>query len=95
MADERFEYAKNCRDAVGLLHKAGLRLGKYHIEKRMAIEDESYDKAKLKKDHAEEYKEAVMNALRVDQLLESDGVRRRGGLKAPAAKRLTSHCPPQ
>ncbi|KAF0293528.1 Centrosomal protein [Amphibalanus amphitrite] len=72
--NERFEYAKNCRDAVGLLHKAGLRLGKYHIEKRMAIEEESYDKAKLKKDHAEEYKEAVMEALRVDQLLESDGV---------------------
>ena len=74
--DERFEYAKNCRDAVGLLHKAGLRLGKYHIEKRMAIEEESYDRAKLKKDHAEEYKEAVMESLRIDQLLESDGVGR-------------------
>ena len=43
----------------------------------MAIEEESYDKAKLKKDHAEEYKEAVMDTLRIDQLLESDGVRMR------------------
>ena len=60
---------------MGLLHKAGLRLGKYHIEKRMAIEEESYDRAKLKKDHAEEYREAVIESLRIDQLLESDGVR--------------------
>ncbi|XP_037084810.1 centrosomal protein of 104 kDa-like [Pollicipes pollicipes] len=71
--NERFEYAKNCRDAVLLLHKAGLRLGKYDIEKRMAIEEENYDRAKLRKDHSEEYKEAVMAALKVDQLLESDG----------------------
>ncbi|XP_037076891.1 centrosomal protein of 104 kDa-like [Pollicipes pollicipes] len=71
--NERFDYAQNCKEAVDLLQKAGLRLGKYEIEKRMAIEEENYDRAKQKKDHIEEYKEAVMEALKVQQLMEEDG----------------------
>ena len=73
-SDERFDYAQNCKEAVELLQRAGLRLGKYEIEKRMAIEEENYDRAKQKKDHIDEYKLAVMRALKVEQLIEDDGV---------------------
>ena len=72
--DERYDYAQNCKEAVELLQKAGLRLGKYEIEKRLAIEEENYDRAKQKKDHIDEYKSAVMEALKVEQLMEDDGV---------------------
>ena len=74
VADERFDYAQNCKEAGELLQKAGLRLGKYEIEKRLAIEEENYDRAKQKKDHIEEYKQAVMESLKVEQLMEDDGV---------------------
>ncbi|XP_043197628.1 centrosomal protein of 104 kDa-like [Amphibalanus amphitrite] len=70
---ERFDYAQNCKDAVELLQKAGLRLGKYEIEKRLAIEEENYDKAKQKKEHIDEYRQAVREALKVEQLMEDDG----------------------
>ena len=87
--DERFDYAQNCKQAVELLHRAGLRLGKYEIEKRLAIEEENYDRAKQKKDHIDEYRTSVMHALRVQQLLEEDGVSVHCGSQARAARRVS------
>ncbi|KAK4293744.1 hypothetical protein Pmani_033579 [Petrolisthes manimaculis] len=59
--------------AVTQLRSAGERLGKYEIEKRHAIESENYDRAKVKKEQAEEYREAVYTTLNIDDLLERKG----------------------
>ncbi|KAG7159741.1 Centrosomal protein of 104 kDa-like [Homarus americanus] len=71
---ERFEYANKLRAAVTQLRTAGERLGKYEIEKRHAIDTENYERAKVKKQQAEEYREQVYKALGIEELLERKGV---------------------
>lgn len=56
------------------LREAGETLGKFEQEKRQAINMEDYDKAKAKKLQIDQYREQVYSVLRVDQLLELDGV---------------------
>lgn len=56
------------------LREAGETLGKYEQEKRQAINLEDYDKAKTKKNQIEKYRDQVYTSLRVEQLLELDGV---------------------
>ena len=52
----------------------GEKLGKFEVEKRQAVENEDYDKAKLKKVHMDEYRIQVYKDLHVHNLLEIDGV---------------------
>ena len=52
----------------------GEKLGKFEVEKRQAVENEDYDKAKLKKVNMDEYRIQVYKDLHVHNLLEIDGV---------------------
>ena len=56
------------------MRTAGERLGKYEIEKRHAIDNENFERAKLKKQLQEEYRDLVYKTLQVDDLLERGGV---------------------
>ena len=58
------------------LHQVGEKLGKYEVEKRQAVENEDYDKAKLKKVQMDEYRLQVYKQLELHDLLELSGVRR-------------------
>nr|XP_045590600.1 centrosomal protein of 104 kDa-like [Procambarus clarkii] len=71
--EKRLEYANKLKAAVSQLRTAGERLGKYEIEKRHAVDTENYDRAKVKKELAEEYREQVYKALEIDDLLERKG----------------------
>ena len=71
---ERYEYANKIKATVPLLRTAGERLGKYEIEKRHAIDNENFERAKLKKQLQEEYRDSVYKALHIDELLEKGGV---------------------
>lgn len=72
--EQRYEYANKLKSAVTQLRAAGERLGKYELEKRHAIENENFDRAKLKKQLADEYREQVYKALEIEDLLERKGV---------------------
>lgn len=49
-------------------------MGKYEVEKRQAVENEDYDKAKLKKVQMDEYRLQVYKDLNLSDLLETTGV---------------------
>ncbi|XP_068203102.1 centrosomal protein of 104 kDa [Palaemon carinicauda] len=87
LREERYEYANKLKDAVTQLQKAGERLGKYEIEKRHAIENENFDRAKLKKQLAEEYREQVYKTLQIDDLLERKGKLDRNDVPGPKGLR--------
>ncbi|XP_061197353.1 centrosomal protein of 104 kDa-like isoform X1 [Saccostrea echinata] len=72
---ERFEYAKRLKAAISELQKVGEKLGKYEVEKRQAVENEDYDKAKLKKVQMDEYRLQVYKDLNLPDLLETSGSR--------------------
>lgn len=67
---EKFEQAKNLKQAIADLQKVGERLARYDVEKRCAIEKEDYDLAKNKKDLMEEYRRSVYQQLEVHNLLD-------------------------
>jgi centrosomal protein CEP104 len=52
------------------LYKIGERLARYDIEKRQAIEDEDYEKAKIKKHQMQEYRSETYKQLYQNNLLE-------------------------
>lgn len=52
----------------------GEKLGKFEVEKRQAVENEDYDKAKLKKVQMDEYRLQIYRDLNVKDLLEQTGV---------------------
>lgn len=54
---------------VIFIFKVGEKLGKFEVEKRQAVENEDYDKAKLKKIQMEEYRVNQYQRLNVPQLL--------------------------
>ena len=54
--------------------QVGEKLGKYEVEKRQAVENEDYDKAKLKKVQMDEYRLQIYKDLNVKDLLEQSGV---------------------
>ncbi|XP_071146725.1 centrosomal protein of 104 kDa-like isoform X3 [Mytilus edulis] len=72
---ERFDYAKRLKSAITELQKVGEKLGKYEVEKRQAVENEDYDKAKLKKVQMDEYRLQVYRDLNLADLLETTGSR--------------------
>uniref|UniRef100_A0A8D3AAV4 Centrosomal protein of 104 kDa n=1 Tax=Scophthalmus maximus TaxID=52904 RepID=A0A8D3AAV4_SCOMX len=60
---EKYEQAKNLKQAIADLQKVGERLARYDVEKRCAIEKEDYDLAKKKKELMEEYRRSVYQQL--------------------------------
>ena len=55
--------------------QVGEKLGRYDVEKRQAVENEDYDKAKLKKLQADEYRLQAYKDLELTEFLEVQGVR--------------------
>ena len=72
--EERYDYAKKLKLTISELQKVGEKLGKYEVEKRQAVENEDYDKAKLKKVQMDEYRLQVYQELEIQDLLEATGV---------------------
>lgn len=56
------------------LREAGEKLGKYELEKRHAIEQEDYEKARHKKNQIDEFRSGAYREINLDQLLEINGV---------------------
>ena len=54
--------------------KVGEKLGKMEVEKRQAVENEDYDKAKVKKHQMDEYRNQAYQDLRIAKLLEATAV---------------------
>lgn len=52
------------------VHQVGEKLGKYEVEKRQAVENEDYDKAKLKKVQMDEYRQQVYEHLQIGDLVD-------------------------
>ncbi|KAM6981797.1 centrosomal protein of 104 kDa [Tautogolabrus adspersus] len=67
---EKFEQAKNLKQAIADLQKVGERLARYDVEKRCAIEKEDYDLAKKKKELMADYRKSVYQQLEVHNLLD-------------------------
>ncbi|XP_068454020.1 centrosomal protein of 104 kDa isoform X2 [Clinocottus analis] len=84
---EKYERAKNLKQAIADLQKVGERLARYEVEKRCAIEKEDYDLAKKKKELMEEYRRSVYQQLEVHNLLDMATITR-------AADSASAHDPP-
>jgi centrosomal protein CEP104 len=56
---------------VLLFVQVGEKLGKAEVEKRQAIDNEDYDKAKAKKQQMDEYRHLAYEKLRVNDLLDA------------------------
>lgn len=54
--------------------KVGEKLGKLDIEKELAVEDEDYDRAHLKKEEIEKLRLDTYKRLNITALMEMDGV---------------------
>ena len=67
---EKFDEAKRLKQAISELYKIGERLARYDIEKRQAIDEEDYEKAKLKKVQMQEYRSETYRQLQFNNLLE-------------------------
>ncbi|XP_074035706.1 centrosomal protein of 104 kDa isoform X2 [Leptinotarsa decemlineata] len=72
--NERFEYARKLKNAMGKLRVAGEKLGKYELEKRHAIEIEDYERARHKKNQMDQFRNEIYEEIRVEQLMERNGV---------------------
>lgn len=70
ITEEKYDYAKKLKQTIHELQKAGEKLGKYEVEKRQAVENEDYDKAKLKKLKIDEYRLQVYKDLNVNSFLD-------------------------
>jgi hypothetical protein len=66
---EKFDEAKRLKQALSELYKIGERLARYDIEKRQAIQDEDYEKAKTKKLQMQEYRAETYKQLQKHNLL--------------------------
>lgn len=75
LVDERFEYARKLKTAMESLRTAGGRLGKNELEKRHAIEMEDYERARHKKQQMEQFRSEVYRQLKIEELMETNGVR--------------------
>jgi centrosomal protein CEP104 len=67
---EKYDEAKRLKQAISELYKIGERLARYDIEKRQAIEEEDYEKAKLKKQHMQQYRAETYKQLKENNLLD-------------------------
>ncbi|NXH18786.1 CE104 protein, partial [Bucco capensis] len=68
---ERYDHAKQLKQAIADLQKVGERLGRYEVEKRCAVEKEDYDLAKRKKQQMEAYRLRVYQQLQLHDLLDT------------------------
>ncbi|XP_045714725.1 centrosomal protein of 104 kDa isoform X3 [Phyllostomus hastatus] len=73
---ERYDFAKNLKQAIADLQKVGERLGRYEVEKRCAVEKEDYDLAKHKKRQMEQYRSRAYAQLRLHSLVDPELVQR-------------------
>ncbi|CAL1283333.1 unnamed protein product [Larinioides sclopetarius] len=73
ISDDRFVYAKKLKYAQNQLMKVGEKLGKLDIEKELAVEDEDYDRAHLKKEEIEKLRLDTYKRLNITALMEMDG----------------------
>nr|XP_031319755.1 centrosomal protein of 104 kDa isoform X6 [Camelus dromedarius] len=73
---ERYDYAKQLKQAIADLQKVGERLGRFEVEKRCAVEKEDYDLAKEKKQQMERYRSRVYEQLRLHDLMDAELMRR-------------------
>ncbi|CAJ1055517.1 centrosomal protein of 104 kDa isoform X1 [Xyrichtys novacula] len=80
---EKYEQAKNLKQAIADLQKVGERLARHDVEKRCAIEKEDYDLAKKKKDLMEDYRRSVYQQLEVHNLMDMTMITR-GTESSPA-----------
>ncbi|KAF2359599.1 hypothetical protein FHG87_009640 [Trinorchestia longiramus] len=71
--EDRLEYCRRLQRAAELLKTAGERLGKFEIEKRLALDSNDYDKAKRKSQLIIDYRQQVYDSLALDDLLEKKG----------------------
>ena len=55
--------------------QVGERLGKFEVEKRQAVENEDYDRAKQKKSQMDEYRMQMYKQLEIENLIEITQVR--------------------
>ncbi|XP_054250967.1 centrosomal protein of 104 kDa [Indicator indicator] len=69
---ERYDQAKQLKQAIADLQKVGERLGRYEVEKRCAVEKEDYDLAKSKKQQMEAYRLQVYQQLQLHHLLDAE-----------------------
>ncbi|GFY44879.1 centrosomal protein of 104 kDa [Trichonephila inaurata madagascariensis] len=73
ISDDRFVYAKKLKYAQNQLIKVGEKLGKLDIEKELAVEDEDYDRAHLKKEEIEKLRLDTYKRLNITALMEMEG----------------------
>ncbi|KAG8183807.1 hypothetical protein JTE90_027733 [Oedothorax gibbosus] len=73
IADDRFVYAKKLKHAQNQLTKIGEKLGKLDIEKELAVEEEDYDRANLKKEEIEKLRMSSYKRLNISVLMEMEG----------------------
>uniref|UniRef100_A0A3B4ZDX1 Centrosomal protein 104 n=1 Tax=Stegastes partitus TaxID=144197 RepID=A0A3B4ZDX1_9TELE len=88
---EKYEQAKNLKQAIADLQKVGERLARYDVEKRCAIEKEDYDLAKKKKEMMEEYRKSVYQQLEVHNLLDMSTIT--GAADSSPAQHPPPHLP--
>uniref|UniRef100_A0A4W4DPV0 Centrosomal protein of 104 kDa n=1 Tax=Electrophorus electricus TaxID=8005 RepID=A0A4W4DPV0_ELEEL len=67
---EKYDLAKELKQAIADLQKVGERLARYDVEKHSAIEREDYDTAKQKKEQMESYRLRVYQQLELHDLLD-------------------------
>jgi len=53
------------------LTQAGEKLGKFEVQKRLAVDNEDYDEAKQKKVQMDEFRQRVYEHLEIGQLIEN------------------------
>lgn len=69
-SEEKYDEAKRLKQAISELYKIGERLARYEIEKRQAIEEEDYERAKQKKEQINEYRAETYKQLQQNNLLD-------------------------
>ncbi|XP_041377426.1 centrosomal protein of 104 kDa-like [Gigantopelta aegis] len=67
----------------------GEKLGKMEVEKRQAVENEDYDKAKTKKLQMDEYRNQAYRDLRIAELLEASAAREQQALDYSYRQRIS------
>lgn len=70
LSEEKYDEANRLKQAIQELSKIGERLARYDIEKRQAIEEEDYERAKLKKQQIQEYRSDTYKQLQQNNLLD-------------------------
>lgn len=72
--DERFEYARKLKLCMNSLRTVGERLGRYSLAKKLSVQKEDFNTARLRKEQMEMYKKIVFEKLDLEKLLETEGL---------------------